>query len=82
MRTIPKDQFEHTFGGMVSGMRWQEEPYYYPRYRARCLAILHRFAESAPDRSLDILEIGGGQLAFLTVQLWGMDQALCGRHRR
>ena len=59
---------------MVSRVRWQEEPHYYPRYRARYLAMLRQFAESAPDHDLDVLEVGGGQLTYLTLQLWGKDR--------
>ena len=75
MRKVHKDKFEVAFNEIVSGMRWQEEPQYYPRYRSRYLAMLQQFAESAPDGGIDILEIGGGQLAFLCTQLWAQDHA-------
>lgn len=74
MRAFSEQLFEREFTDMVSGMRWQEEPHYYPRYRARYLAMLRQFATSAPDRELDILEIGGGQLAFLSARLWKRDR--------
>jgi SAM-dependent methyltransferase len=60
---------------MVATMRWQEEPQYYPRYKERYLAVLREFARTARVTSTDILEIGGGQLAYLSLQLWGRDQA-------
>jgi SAM-dependent methyltransferase len=60
---------------MVTGMRWQEAPHYYPRYRERYLAMLRQFAETAPASGIDLLEIGGGQLAYLSTKLWGADKA-------
>ncbi len=70
MREFDQAAFDGAFGKLVS-LRWQEEPSYYPRYRTRYAAILQRFAERAPDRTLDVLEVGGGQLAYLAVTLWG-----------
>jgi SAM-dependent methyltransferase len=70
MRELEQTAFDRAFSEMVSGLRWQEEPEYYPRYRTRYLAILRRFAEMAPDCSLDVLDIGGGQLAYLAARLW------------
>lgn len=75
MRAFPQELFDREFAGMVSGMQWQEESRYYPRYRARYLAMLRQFAVSAPDHGLDVLEIGGGQLAYLSVRLWARDRA-------
>jgi SAM-dependent methyltransferase len=74
MRTFDEGRFEIAFSDMVSRIRWQEEPEYYPRYRARYLAMLHHFAEAAPNDPLDVLEIGGGQLAYLSGQLWERDR--------
>ena len=70
MREFDQAAFDGAFRKLVS-LRWQEEPSYYPRYRTRYAAILQRFAERAPDRTLDVLEVGGGQLAYLAVTLWG-----------
>ena len=75
MRALNETEFERAFGEMMSEMRWQEEPRYYPRYRERYLAMLKEFAASAPQAGLEVLEIGGGQLAYLTVRLWGKDRA-------
>jgi SAM-dependent methyltransferase len=75
MRTFSEKRFEEAFDTMVSDVVWQEEPHYYPRYRSRYQAMIRQFADSAPDRSLDILEVGGGQLAYLTMKLWGQDGA-------
>ncbi len=56
---------------MASGVRWQEDPSYYPRYRTRYATMLRRFAEMAPAHDVDVLDIGGGQLAYLAAALWG-----------
>jgi SAM-dependent methyltransferase len=69
VRVFDEGAFERAFTEMAS-IRWQEEPEYYPRYRTRYEAILRRFAEEAPERRLDLLDIGGGQLAYLAVALW------------
>jgi SAM-dependent methyltransferase len=70
MRSFDEASFARAFTELVSGNRWQEEPEYYPRYRTRYAAILRRFAEKAPDHPVDVLDIGGGQLAYLAVALW------------
>jgi SAM-dependent methyltransferase len=44
---------------------------YYLRYRARFRMCIRRFAELAPAHPVDILDVGGGQLALLCVKLWG-----------
>jgi SAM-dependent methyltransferase len=69
------EQFDVAFSETATGMKWQEEPEYYPRYRERYLAMLRQFADLAPEEGLNILEIGGGQLAFLATRLWGQDKA-------
>jgi SAM-dependent methyltransferase len=69
MRVFDEVAFGHAFTEMA-GVRWQEEPEYYPRYQSRYAAIVRRFAEKAPERGLDVLDIGGGQLAYLAVALW------------
>jgi SAM-dependent methyltransferase len=71
MHVFGEAAFDRAFSDLVSGFRWQEEPEYYPRYRSRYAAILRRFAEKAPQRRAEVLDIGGGQLAFLAVALWG-----------
>jgi SAM-dependent methyltransferase len=70
MRDFDEGAFGRAFADLVSEHRWQEQPEYYPRYATRYEAILRRFAERAPGRRLDVLDIGGGQLAFLAVALW------------
>jgi SAM-dependent methyltransferase len=67
-------EFDKAFG-ILAEMRWQEEAQYYPRYRNRYLAILRKFAALASKEGLDILEIGGGQLTFLSTRLWEQDKA-------
>ena len=69
MRAFDEVAFGQAFREMA-GIGWQEEPEYYPRYQTRYAAIVRRFAEKAPERGLDVLDIGGGQLAYLAVALW------------
>jgi SAM-dependent methyltransferase len=74
MRKFSLVEFDKAFAVLTS-MRWQEEQQYYPRYRNRYLAMMRQFAEVAGGDGLNILEIGGGQLAFLASQLWPQDKA-------
>jgi SAM-dependent methyltransferase len=71
MRKFDEADFDRAFDDLAYGNRWQEEPEYYPRYRTRYEELMQRFAKLAPDRPVDVLDIGGGQLAFLAVSLWG-----------
>lgn len=71
VRDFGEAAFDRAFTELASGFRWQEDPSYYPRYRTRYAAMLRRFAERAPGRGVDVLDIGGGQLAYLAVALWG-----------
>lgn len=43
---------------------------YCHRYRSRYKECVRRFAELAPPRSVDVLDIGGGQLALMAAKLW------------
>ena len=70
LRNFDAVAFDRALADLVSSNRWQEEPQYYFRYRTRYAAIMRRFAERAPNRPVDVLDIGGGQLAFLAVALW------------
>jgi SAM-dependent methyltransferase len=70
MRSFDEASFDRAFEELVSDIRWQEEPQYYPRYRTRYLAMLRRFAQHAPEHPVDVLDIGGGQMAFLAGSLW------------
>ncbi|SNS67310.1 Methyltransferase domain-containing protein [Geodermatophilus saharensis] len=70
MRTLTTDQFTAAFNQVVR-LPWQETPDYYVRYRSRYEAVLHRFAAEAGPPPLDVLEVGGGQLAFMAHHLWG-----------
>lgn len=71
MREFDSSNFETAFAALTSEVRWQEPPDYYPRYRSRYAAILQKLAGSAPAHPIDVLDIGGGQLAFLAATLWG-----------
>src|SRR5258708_10484655 len=75
MRGFDERLFQIAFRDMVENIRWQEEPEYYPRYQARYRAMLREFADMAPEEALDVLEIGGGQLAYISLLLWGRDRA-------
>jgi SAM-dependent methyltransferase len=44
---------------------------YYRRYRSRYKECLERFAALAPSRPVDVLDVGGGQLALMSTKLWG-----------
>jgi SAM-dependent methyltransferase len=70
MRTLDEAAFVRAFDDLAFGDHWQETPEYYARYRSRYAAMIRRFATRAPDRPVDVLDIGGGQLAFLAVALW------------
>ena len=77
MRAFRQQEFESAFDDM-SQISWQEHPQYYPRYRERYLAMLRQFASQVPDDGLELLEIGGGQLAYLSLRIWGKDRAWVG----
>jgi SAM-dependent methyltransferase len=70
VRSFDEARFDRAFDALVSGVRWQEQPEYYPRYRSRYEAVMRRFASRAPNRPVDVLDIGGGQMAFLANALW------------
>ena len=53
-------QEEFQFGGRA----------YYLRYRSRYKECIERFAALAPNRPIDVLDIGGGQLALMCLKLW------------
>ena len=44
---------------------------YYVRYRSRYKACIKRFAALAPPHPVDVLDVGGGQLALMCAKLWG-----------
>ncbi len=43
---------------------------YYLRYRSRYKEFIRRFAALAPPGPVDVLDIGGGQLALVAIKLW------------
>jgi len=45
-------------------------PDYYSRYRSRYKTLIKRFCSLAPAAPVDVLDIGGGQLAVLCKKLW------------
>jgi SAM-dependent methyltransferase len=58
-RFICQDEFH--FGGKA----------YYVRYRSRFKECMRRFAALAPPEPIDVLDVGGGQLALMCMKLWG-----------
>jgi hypothetical protein len=54
-------QEEMQFGGAA----------YHRRYRSRYKECLQRFAALAPPHPVDVLDVGGGQLALMCTKLWG-----------
>ena len=53
-------QDEMQFGGRA----------YYLRYRSRFKECIRRFAALAPVQPVDVLDVGGGQLALMCAKLW------------
>ena len=53
-------QEEMKFGGRA----------FYLRYRSRYKECIQRFAALAPPRPVDVLDVGGGQLALMCAKLW------------
>lgn len=71
MRAWDGAAFDREYADMTRDVRWQEIPEYYPRYRTRYKTILRRFAHETPAMPVDVLDIGGGQLSYLAMVLWG-----------
>jgi SAM-dependent methyltransferase len=57
-RYICRDEMQ--FGGRA----------FYLRYRSRYKECIRRFAALAPDHAVDVLDVGGGQLALMCTKLW------------
>jgi 2-polyprenyl-3-methyl-5-hydroxy-6-metoxy-1,4-benzoquinol methylase len=70
MRVWSDTAVEKAFSDLTFNNRWQETPEYYERYRTRYMAMLRRFAREAPQPPVDVLDIGGGQLAFMVKAVW------------
>lgn len=70
-RFVCRDEME--FGGRA----------YYLRYPSRYKECIRRFAALAPAGPVDVLDVGGGQLALMCIKLWndrGTVADLPGRH--
>ncbi len=70
-RRFDKVEFNRAYDELIVGGRFQEVPAYYPRYRSRYRYLVKRFAEAVGPPPVDVLDIGGGQLALLVHALWG-----------
>ncbi len=57
-RFVCRDEMQ--FGGQA----------FYQRYRSRYKECVQRFAALAPDYPVDVLDVGGGQLALMCLKLW------------
>ncbi len=44
---------------------------FYVRYRSRYKETIRKFASVAPSNPIDVLDVGGGQLALMCMKLWG-----------
>src|SRR5438874_13458478 len=53
-------QEEMQFGGVA----------FYRRYRSRYKECVQRFAALVPPHPVDVLDVGGGQLALMCMKLW------------
>jgi SAM-dependent methyltransferase len=70
-RTWDASAFDRAYVGCLCNGRFPfGTPEYYARYRSRYKMLLERFAELAPPEPVDVLDIGGGQLALLAKTLW------------
>src|SRR6516165_8476969 len=70
MRAFSETASATAYRDRVLQVEWQEDPEYYNRYRSRYEGILRHYCRIAPDRPLDVLEVGGGQLALLSSSMW------------
>lgn len=70
MRLLDERVFGQAFSEVVLTGKWQEDSSYYPRYRSRYEAVLRTFAQLVQTPPVDVLEVGGGQLAALAAHLW------------
>ena len=70
-RTWDSQQFDSVYERFICQ---QEFPFggldYYRRYRSRYKECIRRFAALASAHPLDVLDIGGGQLALMCAKLW------------
>jgi SAM-dependent methyltransferase len=69
-RVFDERAFQEAYQRYIAEGRFQEVPEYYPRYRSRYRALLKRYAEIVGPGPLDVLDVGGGQLALLCKVLW------------
>lgn len=70
-RPFNSRQFNEAYHDYIVKGQFNEVPEYYPRYIARYRANVKLFAKVSPAQPLNVLEIGGGQHALLTKQLYG-----------
>ena len=70
-RAFESRAFARAYDAYVLPAQWQEQPEYYARYRSRYAALMERYATLLGPDPIDVLEVGGGQLALLAKVLWG-----------
>jgi 2-polyprenyl-3-methyl-5-hydroxy-6-metoxy-1,4-benzoquinol methylase len=69
MRVFSKSDFDGAFSE-VENFEWQETKAYYTRYKSRYEAIIKQYCALSPSEPQRVLEIGGGQMAFMLKRLW------------
>jgi SAM-dependent methyltransferase len=74
-RQLDPRAFAAAYEKVILGNSFCEEPEYYRLYRARYRATLERLCQIGLMRPARLLEIGGGQIALLSKELFG-DEAV------
>lgn len=69
-REFDARQFGDVYQKYICEGVFNEEPGYYPRYRARYENLIKRYCLMAPSTPVKILDVGGGQLGLLCNRLW------------
>jgi SAM-dependent methyltransferase len=71
-RTWDGRAFDRLYAGLICDERFPfGTPEYYTRYRSRYKLLLNRYCSLAPSNPVDVLDVGGGQLALLASRMWG-----------
>jgi 2-polyprenyl-3-methyl-5-hydroxy-6-metoxy-1,4-benzoquinol methylase len=69
-RSFDPVELARAYDELVIGGEFQEQGDYYVRYRNRYESVVSTYAELGGGRSLDVLEVGGGQHALLAHALF------------
>jgi 2-polyprenyl-3-methyl-5-hydroxy-6-metoxy-1,4-benzoquinol methylase len=71
VREWNEEKFGWAFERLIVGGLFNEDADYYPRYKSRYRLLLQTYASRASLAPIELLDIGGGQLALLCSALWG-----------